>query len=420
MRRVRTRIVLTAAAAALAVPGIASADPLTKPEKKAVDIKAADGASTDDAALVETSFKGNFGRLMGTAGLKKARISYEFLTADGASTTITDRGAGRRAKETRTGSTGKFEVVRDKRGAYVLVENLPDATTRVIIEVLAPKGTGGGGAKPRAVTLEELGKELTRLDNRESIGFARERALDGLEDAREALERAEKQADKTIDQISDAQEALVNAKSGAAAKEAREDLVRLKEKLKTLNQVRKDARAEISVWERWLELIELASIGARPICSDSLDNDNDGATDLTDPGCKNELDNDEKDEDAQVPCPVDGASNQTSLTINTPLANTLLAFDLTRSPSNQAILTQQVTAPSGGPTPVPGNLCGIGINVLYSYQVYDGTNPPPGFSPPPPGDFAITIFIDATNPPGGSNPGGVDNGVRLALDTRAP
>src|SRR5687768_8173607 len=76
---------------------------LSKPERRAVDISSVDGASTSSAMLAEISFAGKLGDALGRGALRKAQVRVELLTASGQATVITEGGAPRRPRQSRTG-----------------------------------------------------------------------------------------------------------------------------------------------------------------------------------------------------------------------------------------------------------------------------------------------------------------------------
>lgn len=360
---------------------------------------------------------------MGTRGLKGAVVTIELSGASGRSTVITDRGKSRRPKEERRGTDGRFALVRDGRSILLMVEKLPAPATQVAVT------TSRGGAARSAVVsgradaeFDKLLEELPVLEEEGELGEELADARESRDEAEDRLDRAERDADKTIDRIHRAQRDLIDAKSDVRAREAREELERQKKKLDELNELRKRLRAKFKLFTRWVAVLRAARNGLTVRqCNDGGDNSDPEDTladHPADPGCVDPADNDEKDVQIPLACPAQGSSVSSYAVINTPQSNSFESFSLRLFATNLEVLKAAVTGTSSPSTPLPGEICGSGVDVTYQYVVYtDGT--PFSLEDAPPGDHAICVFIEADNPAGSGNPGGQDASLRLAAGTAA-
>jgi hypothetical protein len=179
---------------ALLAPAAASAG-LSKPERKAVDIASIDAESTGDAAFAEIGFKGGIEEELGTGGLKRARVTIELVPGSGPTTAITDEKASRKPREGRSGTDGRFEVVRNGRTILLLVEDLPVPVTQIVVTTSGPAGASGRG-DPDVVPedFDKLAQEARAIDGSEKAEFARERWGERRDNAEKDLEKAERDA----------------------------------------------------------------------------------------------------------------------------------------------------------------------------------------------------------------------------------
>jgi hypothetical protein len=365
-------LVVTALALVNASPAMA----LTKPERKAVDVKKIEGSSGPNATLVEIRFKGDVAEELGTGGLKKARTTVELRPAAGPTTTITDRKSSNKPKEKRTGTKGPFNVVRNEKATTILVEQLPGPIEEV--EVVT-SGPAGSRAEIRGVSIETFDKLVSKLGS-----------LDSPADIRGEIEDAEDR----IDELKD---------DGSGDPEDRE---------------------EIETLEGWVEYLDsvLAELPPAAQCNDGLDNDNDGDYDFapgelgSDAGCVSADDNDEKDETLPITCPAQGARTSPFAVINTPQSNAFTSFILSTASTGQQVLNAPVAGTSSAPAPLPGDICGPGVDVTYQWVVFTDGDP---FSlpDPPPGDHGFCLFLDVRNPAGSGNTGGQDASLIFAVGT---
>jgi hypothetical protein len=409
-------VALLVAADAYAAPG-----GLTKPEKKAVDIRGAEGASAGTATLLEIRFKGDLAARLGVGGLKRARLAVELVPESGPTTVITDRRSSDKPKESRSGSKGRFDVVRDGRRTLLLVEALPAPTDRVVITTSGPDGPASRGLRGDHGQFDQFGPPLPKLDTETQLKNELFRTEQTVKSNDARLDQLDKRADKTIDRLHEAQRDLIEAKSGARAREARETIEKQERILVHLNESRSALRAANKALERWIKHLKQLLDSSRPACNDSLDNDGDGAPDWPlDPGCVDLNDHDEKDEPLPLACPAPGASTGGVAVINAPSLYEYGILILKRLQSGEGVVNESIAGSTGGgPSPLPGAICGTGISVTYEYRVYtDGT--PFGLPDSPPDHHSIGVFIDANNPMASGNPGGQDASLRLAVGTAPP
>ncbi len=401
------------AAEAQAAPGLSGA------EGKAVEIRTVHAATTDSVSFLRIGFKGTIADELGTGGLKKARVTVELIPASGPSTVITDRKSSRKPDEGRSGTTGRFDVVRDEREIVLLVEELPAAPTSVEVTTSGPvparastpsRGIGAG-------VYDFLVKSL--LD---AYGVG-EDAAGEIKTAEQDAEATTKQLDEVEEQIDELNERIGRAErdrnranSDAEFQAAKKRIKELNERLTKALQDRKAKEQRLKVLNGWSATLD-ALPNTRPSqCSDAADNDGDGKVDLTDAGCRDAADNDEKDEPLPLTCPAPGVSRSPFAYIHVAETNTAGAVVLRKAGTGQLVLDAPVTGSSSPPQPVPGDVCGAGIPVTWQYVVYtDGT--PFSLPDPPPGHFGICAFIDADNPFGSGNPGGQDASMNFGVAT---
>jgi hypothetical protein len=353
---------------------------LTKPERKAVDVKKVEATAGPNATLVEIRFKGDIAEELGTGGLKKALATVELRSATGPTTTITDRKSSKKPKEKRTGTSGPFNVVRNEKASTVLVEQLPGPIEEVEVTTSGPAGKGSRS--------ESRGVSIQTFDNLVSnVG-----SLDSPADIRAEIDDAEDRIDEL-------------EQDGSGDPEDRE---------------------EIETLEGWVKYLDsvLAELPPAAQCNDGLDNDNDGDYDFapgefgSDAGCVSADDNDEKDVALPVTCPAQGARTSPFVVINTPQSNAFTSLLLRTASSGQGVLNSPVAGTSSPPAPLPGNICGPGVDVTYQWVVFTDGDP---FSlpDPPPGDHGFCLFLDVRNPAGSGIPGGQDASLVFAVGTTA-
>jgi hypothetical protein len=153
--------------AAIAACAPSSALALTRAERKAVTVKAIDGASTATAAFVEITFKRQFEEMFGTKGLRKGSVKVQFVPASGKRTTIIETGPADEAERTRRGTKGFSESVRAGRTFSVFVRGLKAAAGKVIVTTTRrgkKKIDKQKGPLSTPVTEAELDLELDEAD----------------------------------------------------------------------------------------------------------------------------------------------------------------------------------------------------------------------------------------------------------------
>ena len=393
--------------------------PLTRAERKAVDVARIGGASTESAAHVRIRFAGDIQERLGRGALKDARVTIELRPASGRPTVITEGGSSSRSEERRRGTRGEFDVVRDGRTILVLVEDLRAPARRVVVSTSSPGASASGEVMPPD-EFDRLLDGLPTLEEEGDLKEERAEVRDEVNADEDALDNAEREADRTIGRINRAEQELRQAQTGAAAREARRELERQKKKLEELTELRRTLRARVKLLRRWLAVLSQAVRGLTVRqCNDGGDNGDSEDTladHPADPGCVEPADNDEKDVQLPLACPQPGGTVSPYAILNTPLSNTFDSLVLRMLSSGEEVLLAPISGPSGGPSPLPGNICGVGVNVTFQYVIYsDGT--PYSLPDPPAGDHAIRVLIEAENPPGSGNPGGQDASLRLATGT---
>ena len=388
---------------------------LSGADRKALDIRSVDGATTPSVTMVEIEFAGDLAGRLGTGALKRAQVTIE-LTGGGPATVITDRKASSKPKEGRSGTNGRFDVVRTDRGMLVLVEELPRApeTVKVSTLVSAASGRVARGAVSD-VLIHALTDHLVPGDSTDAKVRDAEKDIDN---ATKTVEDLDQQIDKAKDKIAKAKHDLRTADSDEEEENAKARLKKFEEKRQALEAQRAGELDYISAKRRWIdELRGVGSAAPPPQCRDGRDNDNDALVDHpADPGCVDPNDNDEKNESVPLSCPVPGQFRQTVAGVNTPLTNTVTSFGLSKQGTGQLVLTEPVAGPMGGPAALPGNICGADVNVNYDWIVFSDGDPY-GLPDPPPGDQTFRITIFAQNPNGSGNPGGTDGSMSLSLGT---
>lgn len=406
--RVMLASLLLLAAIAACAPGSALA--LTKAERKAAKIVAIDGGSTATAAFVEITFKGRFGELFGTHGLRKGSVKVQFVPASGKRTKIIETGPPDEAERVRRGTKGFSETARANRTFVVFVRGLKAPAKKVIVKT-SRKKKKLDKEKARLstpVTEAELDLELDKVD----LMFGE--AIDRRTDADYA--RFAKQ-----EQIAQLKKDLKKAKTRAEKRKLRKQLAKKKAKVAELRETAKAQGEKIEVIERWIKILEKALKGpAARACNDGVDNDGDTLTDFDnlDPGCVMRLDNDEYDVAMPLICPSPGNSASVVRTITTPTTNRFDSFYISLPPlaageAREGLIDAPVTAQSAGPFPVTWHKtlpCGSDeVGMAYSYSLFT--------SGAPAGEYGLRVALTATSPSSSQNPGGRRLSLRLAAGT---
>ena len=136
-------VLLVASAAGAASSALA----LTNAERKAMDAKAIDAASTPKSASAEIRFGGPVGERLGRGDLRNGKVKVKFVPAQGKATTITESGPSGAPKTRRRGTKGDFDVARDGRRLLVFVKNLAPAA-RVVVTTKGPPKLDKLATKP--------------------------------------------------------------------------------------------------------------------------------------------------------------------------------------------------------------------------------------------------------------------------------
>lgn len=380
------RLVLLALVGVLMALAPSSALALNKAERKAVDIKKVDGASTATAAYVEIKFRGEIEELLGTRGLRRARLKVKFVPAgDGKATTITESGPTAEPEKLRRGTKGFSKVQRAGRRIAVVVRGLPAVAGKVVVTTLGRRKIDRQRAKLRQLeTEEQVELELDRTD-----------ATSGR--LAVALSDANYKAYAT-------QERIAQAKADGERKKRRKQQA----KLAALNLQRAALSDRVETFELWTKIVEkaLRSVAKRA-CNDGVDNDEDSLTDFgfdKDPGCVMPLDNDEGDVSMNITCPSPGDTETVSAALTFVQPNQLERFILSLPPVEPdeprlQIVDAPVTAASGGPYPIDTGvtqLCNPDFDVFYGYILYtDGL---------PAGAYGLRVALTIEN--NGDYPGG--------------
>ena len=375
--------------------------------------------------MVDIGFRGNIADALGAEGLKRAQVTVELIPSSGPATVITDRRSSDRPDEDRSGTGGRFDVVRNGNRIVVLVEEQPAPPATIEVTTSGP-----GGELPLKARLGGLGS-VGAFDffsgalgeiyaDRDETEGEYQRNLRRQRDVNELLDEADEKLDDLNDKIAKAERAHNRAETPKARRRAKEQLETLKELFESKRQSLTGLRRELVLLKRWESAMTGLPVKGSPQCSDEVDNADleDTIVDYPiDPGCESLADNDEKDEPVPVnPCPAPGQFKGAISTINTPLTNTVGSFSLRKAGAGTLLLSQEVSGSSGGPMTVPGEVCGPGTNVTVEWDVYaDGTAL--GFPDPPPGDQAVRVEVIAQNPFGSGNAGGQDGSMVLALGT---
>ena len=390
------RLVLLALVGIAVAAAPSSALALTKPERKAVTIKKVDGASTASAAYVEITFRGPIEELLGTRGLRNARLKVKFVPKDGKATTITESGPTDEPEKLRRGTKGFSKVQRAGRRVAVVVRGLPSVAGKVVVTTLGRRKLDRKRAKLRQLeTEEQVELELDRID-----------ATSGR--LAVALSDANYKAYAT-------QERIAQAKADGERKKRRKQQA----KLAALNLQRAALSDRVDTFELWTKIVEKALRAvAKRACNDGVDNDEDTLTDFgfdKDPGCVMPLDNDEADVPLNITCPDPGDTATVTAALTFVRPNDLERFILSLPPRASdeprlQIADAPVTAASGGPYPMETGvtqLCNYDFDLFYGYILYtDGL---------PAGTYGLRVAVTIEN--NGGFPGGKQLPFLLAAGT---
>jgi hypothetical protein len=400
--RVLLASLLLLAALAAGMPGSALA--LKPAARKAVTVKAIDGASTANAAFVEITFKGQFEELFGTKGLRKGSVKVQFVPASGKRTTIIETGPAHERETTRRGTKGSSETVRAGRTFSVLVRGIKATAKKVKVTTTrrGKKKVDKQKSKLRTpVTETELDLELDHADL--MFGEATDAKTDAVY-ARSAR----------LDTIALLKTDLREAKTRAEKRKLRKKLAKQKAKAAELRKVAKAQGAKVDVIEGWIKQLEKALKGpAARACNDGVDNPDaeDSLADFdVDPGCVMKLDADETDVGMPLTCPSPGNSATVVGTIGIATSLKLDSFYVSLPPlapdePRDGLIDAPVTAASGGPYAVTWHKtlpCGPETDMSYGYAV---------------GSYGLRVTLTAANPSASQDQGGKLLSLRLAAGT---
>lgn len=362
-----------------ATPSTAAA--LTRAEQKAVDIRAANGASTASAAYAEIAFRGRVAEMLGTKGLRRTRVKVKFVPRSGKATTIVESGRAGAPNTRRRGTRGLTQVARSGRTVAVLVQGLPARARQVVVTTSGP----GGGDRRRA----------------------RLRSLRGEQRMERELERRDR--------------ALTRLWAAKTRADYRSFDARKRSKRKRLNALRQMLAGHIETLDAWIDIVDKALAGpARRECNDGVDgaDPEDSVADFgsdKDPGCVMPLDNDEGDAPLTLTCPSPGGSQTVSAELTFAQPTQVERFILSLPPPapdepRLPIVDQPVTGSSGGPYPLETGvtqLCNYDFDFTYRYALFtDGL---------PAGTYGLRVSVSVAN--NGGFAGGEQLPFRLAAGT---
>jgi hypothetical protein len=225
---------------------------LSKPERRAVDIRSVTGASTSTAMLAEIRFAGNLGDVLGRGALRKAQVKVELLTASGQTTVITDRGAARRQRQSRSGTVGAFELIRGRRSLLLLAEGFSEPVRQVVVST----GTGAAiSAQDQSVIFDRSSTEIQWINFEEARRLERERIHKEIGETQFQIQIYEDSLEDLVKRVDRYQERLNEAENAAESKQALEDLNYAKDVLQRVTDQLRELRMKLSVLRRWLEIV---------------------------------------------------------------------------------------------------------------------------------------------------------------------
>jgi hypothetical protein len=395
---VRAALLLLIGVAVVAAPSSALA--LTKAERKAMDAKAIDAASTGRSAFAQVRFGGPVGDLLGRGDLRNGNVKVRFIPASGKATTIIESGPNGAPTSKRRGSKGVFDVARDGRRLLVFVRNLRAPAARVVVTTKGP---------PK---LDTLRRQAPFLDQEAELELELERIDRAGVATQTKLTNAELNASDTSARIQRLERALKRANSRKKARKVRKKLRRQRAKLVRQRRLQVRSTARLEVLDGWIKALEADLRGpATRQCDDRGDNDGDSLVDFgfdKDPGCVMRLDDDEVDVPMPLTCPNPGGSASVTGTIPIAADKTLERYVVSLPPRASdeprlAIVDAPVSGQSGGPYALETGvtqLCNYEFDFVYSY-VFSG------------GSLRVTVSVQNN----GGYPGGSQLQMRLAAGT---
>ena len=230
-------------------PAVAEAK-LTKPERRAVDIRTVTGSSTSTAALVEIRFAGNLEDSLGRGALRKAHVTVALTTASGQATVITERGTDRRPRRSRTGTAGSFQMVRDEAGLLLLVEGLTEPVRQATVST----GTGAAAAADE-VPSDQVIVPIGGLDFQQALNAERERVAKEIERTERQIENYEGTIKVVREEMERWHERWMEAEGAAERAHARERFEFEKRLLQKLIDEQGERRKDLGALRRWQEII---------------------------------------------------------------------------------------------------------------------------------------------------------------------
>jgi hypothetical protein len=371
------RLLLVLGLLLAAVPSTAVA--LTKPQKKAVDIKSAKGASTANAAFVEIRFRGDTEALLGTRGLRNTKLKVKFVPAGGGKATkVTETGAGEDAKTSRRGTKGPVDVIRAGKTFAVVVRKLPSVAGKVVVT------TSGPGK------LDKLSKKLRPLTTEGALEAEAERRDKQITSLRDTLTNADYKFYAVQDKI----------KNGKLSRKQRK---RQQAKLLRLGEQRATLTSRLDAIDLWASIVEKALAKASErACNDGVDNGDpeDSIADFgssKDPGCVMPTDDDEANAPMNLTCPNPGQTQSVTGTLAISGTSTTERFIISLPPTEAdkprlAIVDAPVNGASGGPYPLETGitqLCNYEFDFIYGYQLTTQGAPA--------GSYLLKVTVSVTN-----------------------
>ena len=232
----RAALLLLLGASIAAVPSSALA--LTNAERKAMDAKSIDAASTRKSGFAEIRFGGPIGERLGRGDLRNGKVKVRFIPASGKATTITESGPSGAPTTRRRGTKGEFDVARDGRRLLVFAKNLRAPAARVVVTTKGPPKLDTLRAQPPFLDLEsELELELEQTDR---AGVA----------TQTRLTNAELKVADTSAKVKRLERALNRANNRAQARKVRKKLARQRAKLARQKKLQSRAAARLGTLDR--------------------------------------------------------------------------------------------------------------------------------------------------------------------------
>ncbi len=335
------RLVLLALVGIAVAAAPSSALALTKAERKAVTIKKVDGASTASAAYVEIAFRGPIEELLGTRGLRAARLKVKFVPRRRQGHDHHGKRADGRAGEAPARHEGLLQGPAGRaqdggRGARA----------------------AGGSGKGRG---HHLGPAKARQDSARSCASSRRKSK-WSSSSTAPMRRAggwRWRCPTPTTRPTRRWSASLRPRPTASARSGGSS----RPSWRTLNEQRAALSDRVETFELWTKIVEKALRAvAKRECNDGMDNDDpeDTLGDFgfdKDPGCVMPLDNDEADVPLNITCPDPGESRDRVRGADVRPAERCSSGSSCRcrriasdEPRLQ-IVDAPVTAASGGPVP---------------------------------------------------------------------